>query len=155
MNKRWVLFMKETLVLLTYCQGYSVRNFLLCIYHCKNTWVTSTTFLDCLSCNATKVSLFFRRPIWLALFPGHSQIFSCTCGENICMQDKIWDWPGDKATIWLHSWHFYHNHATKELDLQMYYIKGMTNLPRNCCILKGDTNLTKEGSFSTTLWFKL
>ena len=57
---------------------------------------------------------------------------------------------------WLHSWHFYHNHATKELlQGQMCRIKETTNPTRNAAwfigLLQEDPNLTKRRSFSTTL----
>ena len=37
----------------------------------------------------------------VALFQGHSQILSRSCGEpefSLQLQDKVWEWPGDKVT---------------------------------------------------------
>ena len=36
------------------------------------------------------------------MFPGHSQILSCSCGDKIWEWpgDKIWEWPGDKIWEW-------------------------------------------------------
>ena len=48
-----------------------------------------------------------------------------------------------QKTYWLHSWHFYHKHAIKKLSRDRCARLKKTNL-------KQDTNLTKEGSFSTT-----
>ena len=42
---------------------------------------------------ATKVSLL------LASSPGHSQILSRSCEKTPELRDKIWEWPGDEATL--------------------------------------------------------
>ena len=37
----------------------------------------------------------------LALFPDHSQVLFCSCGENLIspqLWDKIWEWPGNETT---------------------------------------------------------
>ena len=44
----------------------------------------------------------------LASSPGHSQILSRSGGEKSPLQDKIWVWPGDKASK-------YSNHCAKDL----------------------------------------
>ena len=40
-----------------------------------------------------------RRGEEVALFPGHSQILSCSHGETFSprLRDKIWEWPGNEA----------------------------------------------------------
>ena len=40
--------------------------------------------------------------MYCALSPGHSQILSHSCGEidfSPQLRDKIWQWPGNKATV--------------------------------------------------------
>ena len=104
-------------------------------FHCKNTWVTLTTFLGCIS--ATKECYqvgFFDLIDWkrFSLVPFASLFFQETYLVTFLV------FPPQVC-----------NQGT--LQGQMCKIKKKT---RQKCwfisILKGYTNLTKEGSFSTT-----
>ena len=82
---------------------------------CKNkTWVASITFLGCLSyISVTKkcYQVGFLEVGWRG--------FSSVTLASLLFREPIW----------LHSWHFYHNHPIKEL-LQKEMFKT-TNLTRN------------------------
>ena len=95
-----------------------------------------------------------RRPIWLALSPGHSQILSHSCAWRKHLQDKIWDWSGDELLFGYIPGISTATMQPRNSISRCITSKGWQTFPE-MLLLKGDTNLTKEGSFSTTLGFKL
>ena len=106
--------------------------------HCSNAWVTSTTFCSCIYVTKKCYQIGFLEIHWGA-FPwvnvaGLFFPFGC-----------------------IPAWYL---HATMQprnsLVADVYQRSGKAH--QKCwfmCFLKGDTNLTKEGSLSTILWFKL
>ena len=129
--------MQHTTIAMTTCtNGYICKFYFataiwsLCVQlHWKNTWVTSTTFLGCLSCISVTKECY-----QMSFLEGSLRSVFISC----------------RRPIWLHSWHYYHNHATKAGAVVW---DQRNNKPHQKCwfmgFLKGDPNLRKEGSFST------
>ena len=94
--------------------------------HCKNIWVTSTIFRSsqlhacCDICDVLQTSKDASN-----LIQTLSVVEKLLLFVNIRILLKA-------LAIWVHSWHFYHNHATKELlQGQMSKIRETPNLTRN------------------------
>ena len=101
-----------------------------CTYlHCKNTWVTLTTFLGCLSCiNVTKERYQIGKASLVTLV----------------LED---------LAIWLHSWHFYHkpcNQGTQGMQMSKQQHTSPEMLI--CKFSEKLYILTRKGSTSTTLY---
>ena len=61
-----------------------------------------------------------------SLFPGNSQILSGSGGENFSpqLQDKIWEWPGNEARVYLGT------HPVKGMYVQIWTY-SVAGVPKN------------------------
>ena len=57
----------------------------------------ATKLCDKLKRTVTESQLLGKNPGPSLIFPGHSKILSCSCGEK--SHTAVWEWPGNKATL--------------------------------------------------------